>query len=293
MPPVSVMTTSRQVSRAALWMGGAIASFSTMAIAGRAVSLELDTFEIMMFRSMIGAVFIIIVITVLGRWNQITTDRLGLHMIRNICHFSGQNLWFYALPLIPLAQVFALEFTTPLWVLLMSPILLGERLTRVKILAALIGFVGILIVARPSPDSINAGVITAALSAVGFAGSIIATKRLTSSVSILCILFYLTVMQSGFGLICAGFDGDIALPSLAAAPWLVLIALAGLSAHFCLTTALTIAPATIVVPLDFIRLPAIAVIGMLFYSEPLDMWVLVGAAIIFCANYMNIWSETR
>jgi len=64
-------------------------------------------------------------------------------------------------------------------------------------------------------------------------------------------------------------------------------------AHFCLTTALSLAPATVVMPVDFIRLPVIATVGMLFYAEAIDIYVFVGAAIIFAGNYMNIWSETR
>jgi drug/metabolite transporter (DMT)-like permease len=93
--------------------------------------------------------------------------------------------------------------------------------------------------------------------------------------------------------ICAGYDGDIAMPSLDTLPWLVLIGFAGLLAHFCLTTALSLAPATVVLPVDFIRLPVIAMVGMLVYAEAIDMWVFIGAAIIFTGNYMNIWSETR
>ena len=72
-----------------------------------------------------------------------------------------------------------------------------------------------------------------------------------------------------------------------------MIAVAGLVAHFCLTTALSLAPATIVMPIDFTRLPVIAIVGMLLYAEPLDPFVLLGAALIFGANYYNIWSSTR
>ncbi len=119
------------------------------------------------------------------------------------------------------------------------------------------------------------------------------TKRLTRTQSITCILFYLTVLQLGFGLITAGHDGDIALPNTETLPWLVLIGVAGLLGHFCITKALEIAPATVVVPIDFVRLPVIAIIGMLAYGEILDLWVLLGSGIIFASNYLNILSETR
>jgi len=281
------------VTRAALWMIGAIVSFSGMAVAGRTVSLELDTFEIMLFRSVIGIVIVLVVASATGTLRQIRRNRLGLHFIRNISHFTGQNLWFFAISAAPLAQVFALEFTSPLWAFILSPLLLKEKLTRVRVMAAILGFVGILIVARPGAEPLSAGLIAAALAAIGFAGSAVFTRLLTRTETITCILFWLTVMQAALGLICAGYDGDIALPGSANVPWIMLIACAGLLAHFCLTKALSIAPATIVLPLDFARLPVIAIVGMLFYAEPLDLWVFAGAAVIFAANWINIRAVNR
>ncbi|SLN37857.1 Riboflavin transporter [Falsiruegeria litorea R37] len=282
-----------QIAKAALWMTGAIGSFSAMAVAGREVSITLDTFETMMYRSLVGVVIVCLVLTATRNWAQVTTRSMGLQLFRNVAHFTGQNLWFYAVTVIPLAQVFALEFTTPLWVIVLSPLVLGERLTQIRVWAALLGFAGILVVARPSPETISPGLIAAASSAIFFAFTIMTTKHLTKTEAIGCILFWLTVMQLGLGLVASGFDGDIALPDAQTAPWLVVIGLAGLLAHFCITNALAIAPATVVVPFDFVRLPVIAIIGMLMYGEPLDLWVLVGAVVIFGGNYLNIYGETR
>ena len=279
--------------KAALWMIGTIASFSSMAVAGREVASELDTFEIMMYRSLFGVFIVIVVGAAAGTLGQINRQNLGTQVFRNAAHFTGQNLWFYAVTVIPLAQVFALEFTTPLWVIVLSPLLLGEKLTPTRAFAAIMGFIGILIVARPDMAGINSGVITAASSAIFFALTIILTKRLTRTQSITCILFYLTTMQLVFGVIAAGYDGDVALPSLTALPFVLLIGAAGLLAHFCITKALSLAPATVVVPIDFIRLPTIAVVGMLLYNEAIDIWVFVGAAVIFAGNYFNLWHETR
>ena len=281
------------VFTAALWMTGSIASFSAMAVAGREVSGQLDTFEIMMYRSLVGVIVVCVLAWVTGAWRRIQTARLGTHLVRNLAHFTGQNLWFYAVTVIPLAQVFALEFTSPIWVIVLSPLILGERLTLVRGLAAIMGFIGILIVARPDMAGLNAGVITAASSAIFFALTIMLTKKLTRHEGITSILFWLTTMQLVMGIVMAGYDGDIALPDLSTGPWVVLIGCAGLLAHFCLTNALAIAPATVVVPIDFVRLPTIAVIGMLAYGEVLDLWVFVGAAIIFAGNYINIIVESR
>ncbi|MEM8842864.1 MAG: DMT family transporter [Pseudomonadota bacterium] len=278
---------------AAVWMLGAIASFSTMAVAGREVSVQLDTFELMMYRSVVGLLIVCAVLTVTGGWKGVTTDRLGLHLMRNTAHFCGQNLWFYALTVIPLAQVFALEFTNPIWVLLLSPLLLGEKLTRVRALTAVMGFIGILIVVRPGTESLNAGVVTASGAAICFALTTIFTKQLTRTATIGCILFYLTAMQLVMGVLASAWDFDVTLPDAQSVPWVVLVALAGLLAHFCIANALAIAPATFVIPIDFARLPTIAIVGMLLYHEPLDIWVFVGAALIFAGNYMNLLAETR
>ena len=289
----SVVPGMSPTLRAAFWMIGTIVSFSSMAVAGREVSYALDTFEIMMYRSLFGLMIVSVVLTATRRWKVVRVHHLGQHAIRNLAHFTGQNLWFFAVTAIPLAQVFALEFTSPLWVLVLSPLLLGERLTRMRALCALAGFIGILIVARPSPSTVDVGLIAAACAALFFALTNILTKRLTRHESIGGIMFWLTAMQLVMGVAASCWDGDVALPGMAELVFVIIIAVAGLTAHFCLTNALAIAPATVVMPFDFVRLPAIAVIGMMLYGEPMDIWIFVGAAVIFGAVYMNVLAETR
>jgi drug/metabolite transporter (DMT)-like permease len=186
-----------------------------------------------------------------------------------------------------------LEFTTPIWVILLSPILLGERITRIGMIVAVLGFIGVLIVARPDPAAISPGLIAAGCSAIAFAITAILTRKLTQTETIATILVFLTVTQLVVGLICAGYDGQMTIPTGSAAFWVIGIGCAGLLAHFCLTTALSLAPANIVMPIDFARLPTIAVVGMILYQETIDIWVFVGAFIIFGANYMNITMQNR
>lgn len=286
------MTTHRPIA-AAVWMTGSIFSFTAMAIAARSVSDVHDTFEIMMWRSIVGFCLVLAVAGLLGRLIEIRRERLGQHLLRNVVHFTGQNLWFWALTMIPLAQVFALEFTSPIWVILLSPLVLGEKPTRARLFAAGMGFIGILLVARPDFAALDPGVLAAAASALCFAATSLLTKKLTRGESIVSILFWLTLMQGVFGLVTAGLDGVIHLPTWQTLPWLILIGFCGVLAHLCLTTALSLAPASYVVPIDFARLPVIAAVGMLFYAEPLDPYVLLGAAIIFFGNWANIRAETR
>jgi drug/metabolite transporter (DMT)-like permease len=279
--------------RAAFWMAGTIASFSLMAVAGREVSVDLDTFELMMYRSLIGAAIVTGIGAATGRLHEARTQRLRAHGLRNVFHFAGQNLWFYAVAVIPLAQLFAFEFTTPLWVALLAPLVLGEAVSRKGVLAVLIGFIGILIVARPGVSPFGIGHMAAIVAAVGFAGSVLVTKRLARTETVWTILFWMTWTQAVFGLICAGIDGDIALPQATSVKWVVIVGLCGLSAHLCITSALKCAQASIVAPMDFARLPIIAIVGMVLYREPLEIAVFAGAVLILAGNLMNIQAGRR
>jgi drug/metabolite transporter (DMT)-like permease len=279
--------------KAALWMIGAIFSFTAMAVAAREISQTHDSFEIMAARSIIGLVLVLVIGKAMGQLGNISSQRLSGHFWRNIVHFTAQNLWFWSLTMIPLAQVFALEFTSPLWVILLSPLFLGERLTRSKLAAAGLGFAGILIVARPDLTNLSPGVLAAAGSALGFAATSILTKRLTRDEAIITILFWLTAFQAVFGILAATYDGQINWPTAETLPWLGLIGVCGVLAHLSLTSALTLAPASFVMPIDFIRLPLIAVIGAMAYGEAIDPFVLGGGAVIFLGIWISIRAELR
>ncbi|MFN0116135.1 MAG: DMT family transporter [Paracoccaceae bacterium] len=273
---------------AAAWMSGCIAAFSAMAIASRSIHGVHDTFELMLWRSAIGFLIVVAVGGVRGKLAGVKSGRLPQHLARNLVHYAGQNLWFFAIPLIPLAQVFALEFTSPIWVMLLAALFLGERMTWAKGAAAVLGFAGVLVVARPDFGHVEIGVLAAAASAVCFGATSVITKALTRVEGILSILFWLTLMQTAFSLIVVLSDGAMVWPTAQTAPWLVVLGVSGIGAHFCLTKALTLAPASVVVPVDFARLPVIAVIGWGFYGEVLEPSVAIGAAMIFAGIVLNL-----
>ncbi|NBS34005.1 MAG: EamA family transporter [Planctomycetia bacterium] len=199
-----------QPIKAAFYMLGTILSFTLLLVGGREMGGQLDTFEIMMYRSFIGIVIVLGVARISGTLTQIKTNRLRLHLGRNLLHFMGQNLWFYAVVFIPLSQLVAFEFTTPLWVLALAPFFLKEKLTLSQIGAAVIGFIGILVVARPGAAEFSWPLMAAIFCAVGFAGAILTTKRLTSDQSVTCILFWLVVIQAVLGVVAAGADRGVA-----------------------------------------------------------------------------------
>ncbi len=268
-------------------------SFSLMAISGRELAPELNTFEIMFFRSLIGLIIVVAVGSAVGSLAQIKRDRIGLHFLRNISHFTGQNLWFLAVIFIPFSQLFALEFSTPIWVALLAPLFLNEKLTQRRLIAVGLGFVGVLVVARPDVQQLNPFILAAISCAICFAFSLMATKKLTEDQSITCILFWLTLMQLGMGLLAVMIIGEVRLPIGFDYIWVLIVGLGGLTAHFCITKALSLAPAIIVIPLDFMRLPLITVIGFLAYGESFEWPVLLGAALILAAVFINLQTERQ
>lgn len=275
------------------WMMVAIASFVIMAVAGRAIQVEMNTFELMLYRSAIGFTVVCAVIAASpAGFAQIRTAHPWLHVKRNLFHYAGQNLWFYAVTLIPLGQLAALEFTNPIWVTLLAPMLLGEKLTPARVAAASLGFLGVLIVARPGVSPVGPGHAAALLAAVAFALNTLLTRRIMAFDAVLCVLFWMTLSQGAMSLLLS-LPGGIPLPSAGVAPWLLLVGLTGLTAHYALTSALGHAPAGVVAPMEFLRLPIIAVVGAWVYSEQLHYTVFVGAALILAGNMIGLRAETR
>mgnify|MGYP000318195498 FL=1 len=287
------MKIKSEPMKATVWMIGAMFSFSLMAVSGRELATNLNTFEIMLFRSIIGFLIVLAIGYFAKTLAEIKRDRLALHLFRNLAHFSGQNLWFLAVASIPFSQLFALEFSTPVWVALLAPLFLGEVLTKQRVLAVILGFAGVLIVARPDINQFDFAIVAAVACAICFAGSMMATKSLTSDQSITCILFWLTLMQLAMGLVATVFTGTITFPEGINIFWIVIVGIGGLTAHFCITNALALAPAIVVIPLDFMRLPLISVIGFLAYGEAFELPILVGAGVIFIAILLNLKAEKQ
>ena len=274
--------------KGSLWMVGGVFCLTSMAVAGKEISLQIDTFEILFYRSVIGVSIILFFLIKKKQLHEINLKEIRTHLKRNVAHFTGQNLWLYALASITLAEVTSLEFTMPIWIVLFSYLMLNEQMDKFKIISVCIGFIGVLITVRPDIESINLGLIAAAISAIVFALTNIYTRRLTRTESTLTILFFLTAMQLIFGLITSLLDGRLDIPTTENIVWIVVIGFAGLGAHYCITTALSLAPPTVVAPIDLLRLPIVVLIGVMFYSEQGDMFIYLGAALIIFANFINL-----
>ena len=281
-------TTRNHAVIAAIWMSGTLLSFMAMAIGGRELSSRLSTFQILFFRSIVG---LLIVGFFLGcnDWRQIFTKNVKVHVLRNISHFGGQFGWFYGIAFIPLAEVFALEFTVPVWTAVLATILLKEKVTRARVAAIVFGVVGVFLILRPGLAVISPAALAVLGGAFCYALSHTLTRKLALVDTPLTILFYMTVIQLPLGFVTSMFNWMT--PSLAMLPWIMVVGVAALSGHYCMARALAIADAIVVVPLDFLRLPLIAAVGFLFYNESLDWLVLIGGAVMFSGNLVNIQAE--
>jgi drug/metabolite transporter (DMT)-like permease len=275
--------------RGALWMVGALLSFSAMAISVRELLRSMGNFEILALRSLVSLVLVLAVLPRFGL-GSLRTRRFGLHVVRNVLHLGGQYAWVYAIAMLPLATVFAIEFTMPVWTALLAVPILGERLNRGRVAMLVLGLAGVLIILKPGFALIHPAALVMLAGSFAYATMNIATKRLSQTDSTLAILFYMAAVQLPLALLPA--LPQWVAPHLRDLPWILLVGSAGLSAHYCLTRAVRIADATLVVPIDFLRLPLIAVVGMLFYGEPLELTIMLGAAVIFAGTFYSIRRES-
>lgn len=273
-------------TRAVAWMTGTLFSFSLMAVCARELSGEIATHQTLFFRSAIGLAFITIILLMSKDRGSIQTNRLELHTLRNIFHFAGQYGWFLGIGLLPLAEVFALEFTVPIWTLIVAAIVLKERITARKVVSILLGSLGVVVILQPGIAIINTASLIVIASAICYAISHTTTKSLGSSESAISILFYMCLIQLPIGLLLS--ISSWVWPTGLQWAWLLVIGLTALSAHYCMANAMQYAEASTVVTLDFIRLPLIAAIGVLLYSEQVDFALFAGGLLMLAGNIVSL-----
>jgi drug/metabolite transporter (DMT)-like permease len=269
-------------------MAGWLALNLIMVIAGRETTRELNVFQIMEVRSVIGFFILYPLVRRSGGFAAMKTSRPLQHIARNLVHYGAQFGWFFALTLIPLGQVVAIEFTMPIWTAILAASFLGERMTVWKITAIVLGVVGVIVIVRPATGAINPGQLIALAAAVGFGISVAMMKSLTRTENTVTIIFWMIVIQGS-----AGFFPALAVwhwPLAYVWGWMVVIAFCGTFSHYCMARAMLHADATIVLPMDFLRVPLTALAGWLIYAERLDMYTVLGAALILAGNLLNLKS---
>lgn len=284
--------TDNKIARVVLWMVGALLSFSVMAVSIRELSRGgLSIFEILAIRSGI-ALFVLLALLALRKDLRVHAlpRRMGLNLFRNTVHYASQYSWALSLTMLPLATVFALEFTMPAWTAILAVWFLHERMTPSRLGVVILGLIGVLVILRPGIAGFNPAAILVLLAAFGYAITMITTKQLTKTETTFGIVFWMAVIQLPLSLIGSDptvflrFEPRHILPAIG-------VGMAGLTSHYCLSNAFRFGDATLVVPLDFMRIPLIAVVGWAFYGERLDVFVLLGAMIIVSGVLWNLRSE--
>lgn len=281
-----------QLVGAVLWAIGVLLFISLLAVAGREATRDIPTMHLMFWRS-VGA-FLVLCLLFAGTrvpLRDLLPRRPLAHLWRATSHFFAQYCWFLALTLIPLAEVFALEFSYPLLMVLLAPLVLGERMTALRLASVAVGFAGVIVVLRPTGLGLGLGTLSALLCAVGYAFSSMSMKDLTRTETAMSILLSMAVIQAvlALGPMLATFKW----PQPATWGWIAVASCGGLFAQYCMARAYALADSVVVAPLDFFRLPLIAVVGLIVYLEPIDPWVLAGGAIIVAANFVNLIGERR
>ena len=280
------MAPTPSIPKAAFWMALSISSFLAMSVAGRATTAELNVFQVLELRSVIGFFILLPLVLTSGGFAAMRTQRPLAHIARNVVHYTGQAAWLYALTLIPLAVLISIEFTTPIWTAILAVTFLGERLSRPKLMAVVLGLIGVVVIVRPGVNAVDPGHLVVLGAAVCFGISLVLVKSLTRTDSVVRIIFWMLIIQSALGLIPAVYVWRT--PSLELWPWILLIAFTGMSSHFCMARALTYADATVISPMDFLRVPLSALVGWLLYKEQIDAFTAGGALLILMGNLLNL-----
>ncbi|MCB1378050.1 MAG: DMT family transporter [Alphaproteobacteria bacterium] len=283
------MPGQQQIGQAAFWMSGWLVATLGMTVAGRELTRDISVFEIMMFRSFFASLILLPFVLANGGFSG-RFSQFRLHMARNVLHYGGQYLWFSALLLIPLAEVIAIEFTMPLWIAMLAAAFLGERMHRFKIIALVVGFAGVLMIVKPV-GALGLGHPVALAAALLFATAVTFTKYITRRDSALTVIFMMFTIQTVFGIVPTWLTW--VTPQSGDYLWLAIVVLAGTGSHYCLSRAISLADATVVMPMDFLRLPLTAVLGYMIYSEAIDGWSVLGAGLILGANGLNLYHARK
>jgi drug/metabolite transporter (DMT)-like permease len=274
----------------AAWMGVAVLSFAMMAVAVRELLRHMHIYEILALRTLVT---MSIVCTIVARHGlaPLRTRRFPEHAARALVHVAGQFCWMYAVGALTLAMVFAIEFTMPAWVALLAMAFLGERMNRGRWVMLVAGLVGVALIVRPGFGVFQPAALVMLLGSLCYAASMIFTKRLSGTDSAIAVIFWMSAVQLPLTLAFAA--PAWVSPVLSDLPWVLVIGCGSFAAHYSMTRAMKLADATVVTPVDFLRLPLIAAVGALFYAEPFDPMVIAGAVVIFIGTYYSLSRERR
>ena len=275
---------------AALWMTGTLTSLLTLAIAARELSDTITTMQMITVRNAFSFILICMLLQASG-WQQLKTTQPVTHLVRSVSHLVAQYAWIFGLATIPMTEVFALEFTGPVWSVVIASLVLGEKINRFRVLTLVMGVIGVLVILRPGFRNPEPAMFIVIFSALCFAMANVLTKKLVVNNSPLNIIFYVCTIQFLITLIptLQVWVTPVAREWL----WMAVMGVVSITAHYSFARAFSYADAMVVIPMDFLRLPLAAIVGWFLYAEGLDIFVMVGAVIMFSGNFINILAEKK
>ena len=279
-------------TRGLIWISFATLAFVSMIMLVRQMSKGYNVGELAFWRAFMGLVLTAPIWLRRGA-ALVRNERMGLHLSRNLMHFVAVVCWFYAVANMNLSVGMSLQFTIPLLVIVMAIFVLGEKVDAGRWIATAAGFVGVLIILRPGAVPLTMAAALCMISAVGYAASNVATKVLMRTSTGDTVVFWMNVMQIPLTVALAIALGGISFPPSADLPFLVGIGFAGSLAHWLLARAFQAADASVVMIVDFTKLPLVALGAFIFFGETPDIWAWIGGAIIVAATYYVFQRDAR
>lgn len=272
-----IMMTSKR------WMLIAVLCFCIMAIAIKEMSPTVSSFQIIFFRAILGLIFLLTFFK--NKLSKPTFLMIKEHSFRNVFHIIGQYGWIVGILYLPLAEVTAIEFSVPIWVLIIASIILKEKLTVYKVLSILLGFGGVLVMIDVDISQVSLYSLIVLLSAMSYAITHTATKKLTATYTSLDIVFMMCLIQVPISFCLALYDWSV--PTLLDVCLLVLVGLSAITAHFSMSNAMKVDDVGSVISLDYFRLPILVAIGVLYYQENFKYVYLIGVILILFGNWIG------
>lgn len=262
-------------------MIGAMVMFSAGHGLVRFAASELHPFQIGFLRAIFGLVFMLPIIMRGPDYSDLRIKLPRLHLIRGFLSALNTLAWFTAIAIMPLGEAVALNFTSPLFSTILAAIFLNEVVHARRWTATVIGFIGVLIVVRPGVETIQLGALLALGTAMSISVNVMLIRVMSQVDSTRAIVATFNLSITVFTFIPALFVWIWPSPLMIAITFTV--GATTTIAHLMLTRAMSLAEASAIVPLEFVRLPLAVLIGFIWFAEILDGWTLFGAAIIGCS----------
>lgn len=284
--------TQNTTLAAILWM--LLTGFCFIAVTAivKVVGSDVPAAEAAFLRYLLGLVFLVPMLpAVRSAWESGALDRtaLWLFSLRGVVHTLGVIAWFFAMTQIPIAEVTAMNYMSPIYVTLGAAIFLGEKLAFRRIAAIIVALIGGLIILRPGFREVSPGHIAMIGTALAFAASYLVAGRMAGRVSPTVVVAMLSITVT-LGL----FPFALAVwvtPTMTQLFWLFLVAGFATAGHFTMTMAFRLAPMAVTQPVTFLQLLWSALLGFLVFNEPIDFWVVVGGVLIMASVSFIAWRE--